>query len=226
MVSNADNVRISTEDYIMNYLPGLWYSEETSELFDALSKAQGEFKEAEFDRSGNWGKYATLQSLRNATQEALTKYGLAVKQDPVSVDGKYFIYTTLGHKSGQKSISCMELRVAGPDMQKLGAAITYGKRYAYSSILGIYAEEDDDGDSNAKSFEKKENMNQRSFTNNLGNGEPTDQQLKSVNWIKETKKELYDEIIAELHIDDNNLTKTTASQIIGAAKERYNKDKQ
>ena len=204
-----------------------YYTAETNELFAALSQAQGEFKEAEFDRNGNWGSYATLNSLRNATQAALTKYGLSIKQDPVSEDTKYYIYTTLGHKSGQYSISRLELRIAGPDMQKLGAAITYGKRYAYSSILGIYAEQDDDGDSNAKSFEKKEPMNNRSFSSDLGTGEPTEGQLKMIGNMAKFTGLLLKQACTELQVTDiAQLNKTTASQLISRVKELETKDKQ
>jgi hypothetical protein len=39
----------------------------------------------------------------------------------------------------------MPLLLAGADMQKLGAAVTYARRYAWAALLGIAGEIDDDG---------------------------------------------------------------------------------
>jgi hypothetical protein len=54
------------------------------------------------------------------------------------------LITTLYHESGQ-SIYSSYLLPSGLDAQKMGAAITYGRRYSICSILCITADEDTDG---------------------------------------------------------------------------------
>ena len=61
------------------------------------------------------------------------------------VDGDT-VGTTLLHESGQWiSGGSVKLIIDKQNMQGLGSAITYAKRYSLSSILGLATEEDDDG---------------------------------------------------------------------------------
>ncbi len=119
-------------------------SEQTNELFTALAKAQTEFKIATFDMKGNYGPYASLKSCMDASVEALGKYGLHVAQ-PVSFDGTHYLITTqVGHSSGQWMRSTFRLILEKQNMQGLGSAVTYAKRYAYAAALGIVSDTDDD----------------------------------------------------------------------------------
>lgn len=119
----------------------------------AFVKAQGMFQAAKKDVSNSYfnSKYADLSSVLLAIQEALKACDLAVIQ-PVStgVDGHYFISTILLHSSGERlDFSSMRVPVMGADManaQKVGAAITYARRFHLASALGI-SQEDDDGNS-------------------------------------------------------------------------------
>ena len=92
-------------------------------------------------------KFTTLDSLIQHTRPHLAKYGLALIQGvgTASNDGKVAIDTRLIHSSGQwiESHSEIDQGKAGP--QQAGAAITYAKRYAWSAMLGIAADTDDDG---------------------------------------------------------------------------------
>ena len=49
-------------------------------LLGALAKAQGEFKIPKKSHDGFHGKYANLQDINTATQEALSKNGLSITQ--------------------------------------------------------------------------------------------------------------------------------------------------
>jgi hypothetical protein len=110
----------------------------------SLAKAQAAFPAIPRDKEVNTGsykfKYAPLESIITATRGPLGDNGLAVAQ---LVDSDALV-TMLLHESG----AYLEARTQIPavkDIQALGSAITYLRRYALTSILGIAAEDDDDG---------------------------------------------------------------------------------
>jgi hypothetical protein len=75
---------------------------------------------------------------------SLAANGIAVVQTLDSTgDGHHFLFTRLVHVSGQWIESLCPIPAAG-DMQKMGSAITYARRYSLSAICGIAADEDDD----------------------------------------------------------------------------------
>jgi hypothetical protein len=118
-------------------------SDHINELAAALAKAQSEMGFALKDSKNPFYKsnYADLKSVWMASQEALNKNGLSVAQ--VFDDNK--LVTILLHTSGQWiQGSCPLLNPKG-DMQGLGAASTYARRYGLAAIVGVIAE-DDDGD--------------------------------------------------------------------------------
>ena len=55
------------------------------------------------------------------------------------------LHTCLRHVSGESWADTTPLYLGDKTMQGLGAAITYARRYAWQSVLGIAAEEDTDG---------------------------------------------------------------------------------
>lgn len=122
-------------------------SEQVNELFAALSKAQGEMKPAIKDSKNPFFKstYADLSSVWDACREALRKHGLTVIQAPIVLDGNNYLQTTLGHASGQYMKSLCPLITAKTDVQSYGAAVTYTRRFALASMVGI-CQEDDDGE--------------------------------------------------------------------------------
>lgn len=121
-------------------------SETIKELATALANAQGDFKVAEFDRVNPHfkNKYASLTSVMNAVREPMKKNGLSVVQVLVETEKGFHIETTLLHASGEWLASDMPVMLAKEDMQGLGSAITYAKRYAVSAMLGVVSDEDDD----------------------------------------------------------------------------------
>lgn len=88
--------------------------------------------------------YAPLDAILGIVREPLAKNGLAVTQ---LLDHGSLV-TLLLHESG----SYLTARTAlpdTPDIQAYGSAVTYLRRYALQSLLGIAAEEDDDGNRGA-----------------------------------------------------------------------------
>jgi hypothetical protein len=121
-------------------------SSELSELFTALAKAQAEFVSA--DRAGAnphfKSRYATLESVREATRKGRQNNALALVQMPTNAAGSNIAVTRLlGHSSGQWIESTFHVAPARFDAQGAGSAVTYLRRYSLMSILGIAAEDDD-----------------------------------------------------------------------------------
>lgn len=135
----------------------MYFSDDTKDLLSALSKAQGEFKVIPFDKVNPHfkSKYASLSATIEMIRPILAKHGLSYMQFISTNENSYFVDTVLAHSSGQKISSSLRLIVGRNDMQGLGSAVTYAKRYALQSILGIAGDEDDDGNQAAKEAETK-----------------------------------------------------------------------
>lgn len=121
-------------------------SESINEIAAALAKAQAGMKNAVLNKVNPHfkNKFADLASVRDAVMPALTANGIAVAQTlDATGEGAHFLLTRLMHTSGQWIESLCPISGAG-DMQKMGSAVTYARRYSLSAICGIAADEDDD----------------------------------------------------------------------------------
>lgn len=133
-------------------------SEKIDQLATALSKAQPSLSAARKDATNPHFKsqYATLQSIWDAAREVLAPNGLSVVQTFEATDGKLMnIRTTLMHTSGQWIAGVLSMAPQQANPQGIGSAITYGRRYALASILGIVADEDDDGNGSVEEGREK-----------------------------------------------------------------------
>jgi hypothetical protein len=126
----------------------------------AFAKAQGEFsnppknKEVEVQPrqrdDGKWPpkykfKYATFDAILDMARPALAKHEIAMIQ-AVGANGSMVTVTTrIIHSSGEWIESTIAGTVDAKGLQSLGAAVSYLKRYALTAMLGIAADEDDDG---------------------------------------------------------------------------------
>ena len=127
-------------------------SECITDLAAALVKAQGAIKGAKKDSTNPHfrNSYADLESVWDACREPLTKNGLSVTQMPHTVtdeQGRVHLYvrTMLLHSSGQFIADTCEIPLSKLDAQGVGSAITYGRRYGLSAMVGV-APADDDGE--------------------------------------------------------------------------------
>jgi hypothetical protein len=118
-----------------------------NELAAALVAAQAEFSAVPKTADNPFfkSKYADLATVVSHTQPILAKHGLAVSQFPTQINGEPALITYLLHASGQVLSDTMKLCAAKNDPQGQGAAITYARRFAYMSVLGLVADVDDDG---------------------------------------------------------------------------------
>lgn len=127
-------------------------------IASAMALAQSEFttvkKNCEvdfFSKKTNqriYYKYADLASVVETARPILAKHKLSVSQMPVRCKGGVHITTILMHTSGQFLQSTLSLEVVSNDVKEVGTVITYGRRYALASILGIVTDEDIDAPSN------------------------------------------------------------------------------
>lgn len=122
-------------------------SENINELATALAKAQSKIEAAPKDSANPFFKshYADLSSVWGACRGPLTENGLAIVQTADSAEGTVDITTRLLHSSGQWIEGTLRLAPTKNDPQGFGSAITYGRRYGLAAIVGIVADEDDDG---------------------------------------------------------------------------------
>lgn len=126
-------------------------SETIAELAKAMAKAQGEIKGAVKDADNPFfkAKYADLASVWEACREPLTSNGLSVIQS-TRMDGHIVVIETmLLHSSGEYITGEIALPPTKSDPQGHGSAITYGRRYTLSAMVGV-SPEDDDGNEGSK----------------------------------------------------------------------------
>jgi hypothetical protein len=88
-------------------------------------------------------KYATLEGVIEAVTEPLEKHGFLLMHRTISNEHGKSITTELVHESGESFVTAIPLVLAKNDMQGLGSAITYARRYGIMSILNLPTEDDD-----------------------------------------------------------------------------------
>jgi len=122
-------------------------SESINELATALAIAQGQIEPADKDGKSHQAKYATLLSVREISRVPLSKNDLSIIQAPFFEEGRIGVVTRMMHKTGQWIETEISFKVIKDDAHSIGTAITYGRRYGMTAILGIVADEDDDANS-------------------------------------------------------------------------------
>ena len=124
-------------------------SESIKELATALCKFQGAVEKIKKGSENPFyhSKYADLTSILDVIRKPLSENGLSFVQFPTGQNG---LETTLMHTSGEWMSAIYEMKPIKSDPQGLGSAITYQRRYAIGSILGLSTEDDDDGNNASK----------------------------------------------------------------------------
>jgi hypothetical protein len=111
----------------------------------ALVKAQSQIEGAKKDSTNPHyrNKYADLGAVWDACRDALHKNGFSVVQMGELVEGQWALLTILLHESGEQLRGYVPLLNTKGDMQGLGSAITYARRYGLAAIVGVCPEDDD-----------------------------------------------------------------------------------
>ena len=124
-------------------------SDAIDKIAPALLKAQKKMGAASKGAANPYfkSKYADLGSVMEVVKDPLNEEGITVLQPTSSREGVHFVETILLHESGQYiSSEPIKLELTKTDMQNLGSAISYARRYQMQSLLSVPAE-DDDGES-------------------------------------------------------------------------------
>lgn len=132
-------------------------SESIKELAAALCKFQADVSNPKNTARNPMfnSKYAPLEVVITTVKPIMARHGLSFLQS-TSTEGENVIITTLlMHESGEwiesdpLTLPAYQSRKGGGKeftAQGAGSAITYGRRYSLSAMLGISSEDDDDAD--------------------------------------------------------------------------------
>ncbi len=129
-------------------------------IYEAFLAAQAEFPEIPKDKTNPHFKsrYSSLDAIQSACWPVLHKYGLVPRYATTQLDGQLIVWFEIIHAlSGEKLTNSLQMPTP-PDVQKMGSALTYMRRYACTAGLGVCSDEDDDGNGASR--------------NNGGNGQP------------------------------------------------------
>jgi len=121
------------------------------QIYKALANFQQEVPVILKDTSGYGYKYADLPAIFEVINPLLKKNGLGFYQAvTLNTDRTEGIFTVIFHVESEEKIESFtvipkNVQLKGMnDFQVLGSAITYIKRYALSSLLGLVTDKDTD----------------------------------------------------------------------------------
>ena len=170
--------------------------ETAADFDDALARAFAKVERARPDgvdknikKDGKDRRYVTLASVDAACREALTSEDFSFPQlvttEARPDGGLWLLVTTQIRRKGHKIESTLGLPVLGqmisakdgggfrpPTAQSVGSAMTYGRRYALSALMGVCPDEDDDGTAASRRDEPEEDprwARLKAQTNGLAN---------------------------------------------------------
>jgi hypothetical protein len=128
---------------------GGYCSSELDQLFGALAIAQGEYEVIGYNRENPYfkAKFADLDAILSAARPALKRNKLTfLQQIRINEEGMTILHSILGHASGQWIESRNRIIPTKNDPQTFGSTLSYLKRYAAVSLLGITISHDKDDD--------------------------------------------------------------------------------
>ena len=121
--------------------------ESTKNIYTQLLEAQKDFPVIKKSETNPFfkKKYASLPSVLEVILPVLNKHGVFLGQSPITEGEKIGVETILTHAASNTAFSgSFVLQLAKNDPQGAGSAITYARRYALVSMLGLNVDDDDD----------------------------------------------------------------------------------
>lgn len=114
-------------------------------LVEALAEFQKDLPQVGLDSTNPAfkSKYASLGAVTKAVLPKLTEHGFAFSVGSFVDNGLLILDAHLIHESGESR--SLQFPITETLPQKIGSAITYGRRYALAALTGVVADEDDDG---------------------------------------------------------------------------------
>ena len=123
-------------------------SENINEIATAISSAQAQINPAAYDAANPHfrSRYASLARCMQSCRAALSQNKIAVVQGTTCSDKYVTVTTMLIHSSGQFISDDITIPIAQNTAQAIGSALTYGRRYGLSALVGIVSDDDDDAE--------------------------------------------------------------------------------
>jgi len=134
-------------------------SESISALAKSLAIAQSKIKNTPASKENSHFKshYTPLDDLLEMARSVLPENGLSVLQSVSGSSDNISVVTMIMHESGEWIESDpLTMKTEKNTPQGQGSAITYGRRYSLSAILGIATDPDDDGNEAEKQKSQKQ----------------------------------------------------------------------
>lgn len=160
-------------------------------------------------------KYATIESVLKTIEQPLSDVGLGFYQSVEDMALKTVVYDS---ESDNIIISTVPLILAKQDMQQLGSAITYARRYGLVAIFGL-EQEDDDGNNASGYNNKNHSQNNNSNSSNAPKEYINEHQAKELATLYKNKNRDIQEVLKFFKVD--GLLKLTVKQF-GLAKYKAN----
>ena len=120
-----------------------------TQLMDLILELPALSKDGLNDHHGN--KYITLDQIINRLKPLEQKHRLCITHDvqsdtiPDSASMQVTVKTVAWNEAGESIEGSPMTAVCTQNVQQIGSAVTYLKRYTLAAFLGISADEDDDG---------------------------------------------------------------------------------
>jgi len=191
-------------------------SDSVSEIIKALIAAQKEIQHPSKNKVNPHfkNKYADLLAVIEAAAPVLNKHGILLSQTTRVYNNNapydVLLYTTLMHESGQYIESEYPVIPEKQNPQGWGIALTYAKRYALSSILGMAADEDTDGEYQATE-RNNNNNNIKPFVKNFP--APTEEErAQIIDYAKKGDKLNCKKLIAKYNLGGSDKTVVECSK--------------
>ena len=145
-----------------------------SEAIQAFIKAQSEMGSAIKNAKNPFLKnnYADINAIQEAVHPVFHANGFMITQEGSADEFGQYVETKLTHTTGQSFSSKVYLEFKKSDMQSLGGAITYARRYGLVSLTGIPVEDDDGNSANGSKHMKVK----QAVSQSQKNRKPQDQQ--------------------------------------------------
>lgn len=124
------------------------HSEKIDQIAPALVAAQKALRSAQRIATNPHlkAKYAPLDEVVAVARDALHAVDIMFSQSEENADATGFdLVTTLLHVSGQWVAGRVRMPLEKQTPQAAGSALTYGRRYGLSALIGIVPDDDDDG---------------------------------------------------------------------------------
>lgn len=187
------------------------------EIYKKLAEAQRELPTLPKDRAGFGYKYTDFGTVLTTVRPILARHGLGYYQAVTTADGKPALKTVIFSATGdmiEATALLPDVELAkGNAAQKMGAAITYMRRYCLCAMLGLSSDEDTDGTAETRREAPKQDM---------AGGETTPEEKARIKELISAKYENGQNVFSESELRRySDMRKTmTAGEVI-ANIERY-----